>query len=234
MSSSKLTNDTPPNIPDGGCPICLMELDETNQSVTDKVISLCKVANHKFHAVCIDTWVRIHGNCPLCRFPITVLSNGAPIPYLEHARANPVVVPGGGNPFVQRVRGAPNFGADENNYHRHTAAFIGHRIQVARRRASLSESPQLNGMQRINELNTGRQVMPSPASAGPSPAPREGSSQGLLPPLLELSNMSLDAAVNMGGTLNHMNLDDANETVFVQPNSGNYRGIFERQHLNDS
>jgi len=45
------------------CPICLDSL-----SVNDTKRLPC---NHKFHALCVDTWLQRKNICPLCRFPLT-------------------------------------------------------------------------------------------------------------------------------------------------------------------
>ncbi|KAJ8765696.1 hypothetical protein K2173_014818 [Erythroxylum novogranatense] len=46
------------------CSVCLNEFEE-DESL--RLLSNCK---HAFHLPCIDTWLRTHKNCPLCRAPI--------------------------------------------------------------------------------------------------------------------------------------------------------------------
>ncbi|KAL0417858.1 UNVERIFIED_CONTAM: RING-H2 finger protein ATL57 [Sesamum radiatum] len=46
---------------DGGCVICL---DEYQDGDTRAVITAC---DHRFHAVCIKTWLVQNDTCPLCR-----------------------------------------------------------------------------------------------------------------------------------------------------------------------
>lgn len=49
------------------CLVCLSEFQE------NEVLRLLPKCNHAFHIPCIDTWLRSHTNCPLCRAGI--LSN---------------------------------------------------------------------------------------------------------------------------------------------------------------
>ncbi|XP_031096838.1 E3 ubiquitin-protein ligase RING1-like [Ipomoea triloba] len=51
------------------CSVCLNEFQE------DETLRLLPKCNHAFHILCIDTWLRSHTNCPLCRAPI--VSNAA-------------------------------------------------------------------------------------------------------------------------------------------------------------
>lgn len=53
------------------CSVCLSEFQE------DETLRLLPKCNHAFHIRCIDTWLRSHTNCPLCRAPI-VSNAGAP------------------------------------------------------------------------------------------------------------------------------------------------------------
>ncbi|TYI28383.1 hypothetical protein ES332_A05G241000v1 [Gossypium tomentosum] len=43
------------------CSVCLNEFQE------DETVRLLPKCNHAFHISCIDTWLRAHTNCPLCR-----------------------------------------------------------------------------------------------------------------------------------------------------------------------
>ncbi|GMI90985.1 Arabidopsis Toxicos en Levadura 54 [Hibiscus trionum] len=43
------------------CSVCLNEFQE------DETVRLLPKCNHAFHISCIDTWLRSHTNCPLCR-----------------------------------------------------------------------------------------------------------------------------------------------------------------------
>uniref|UniRef100_A0A803PDC6 RING-type E3 ubiquitin transferase n=1 Tax=Cannabis sativa TaxID=3483 RepID=A0A803PDC6_CANSA len=46
------------------CSVCLSEFEE------DETLRLLPKCSHAFHVSCIDTWLRSHKNCPLCRAPI--------------------------------------------------------------------------------------------------------------------------------------------------------------------
>lgn len=43
------------------CSVCLSEFQE------DEDLRLLPKCNHSFHMICIDTWLKSHSNCPLCR-----------------------------------------------------------------------------------------------------------------------------------------------------------------------
>ena len=58
------------------CSVCLSEFEE------DESVRLLPKCSHAFHLSCIDTWLRSHKNCPLCRAPIVC----------ENAAVNPVNV----------------------------------------------------------------------------------------------------------------------------------------------
>ncbi|CAJ1975989.1 unnamed protein product [Sphenostylis stenocarpa] len=46
------------------CAVCLSEFQE------DENLRLLPKCHHAFHLPCIDTWLRSHTNCPICRAPI--------------------------------------------------------------------------------------------------------------------------------------------------------------------
>ncbi|XP_048134516.1 E3 ubiquitin-protein ligase RING1-like [Rhodamnia argentea] len=46
------------------CSVCLSEFEE------DETLRLLPKCSHAFHVPCIDTWLRSHTNCPMCRAPI--------------------------------------------------------------------------------------------------------------------------------------------------------------------
>lgn len=50
------------------CSVCLNEFQE------DETLRLLPKCNHAFHIPCIDTWLRSHTNCPLCRAGIVINS----------------------------------------------------------------------------------------------------------------------------------------------------------------
>ncbi|XP_043710168.1 RING-H2 finger protein ATL52-like [Telopea speciosissima] len=53
------------------CSVCLGEFQE------DETLRLLPKCSHAFHLPCIDTWLRSHTNCPLCRAPIVSNPAGA-------------------------------------------------------------------------------------------------------------------------------------------------------------
>ncbi|XP_062194617.1 E3 ubiquitin-protein ligase Os04g0590900-like [Phragmites australis] len=50
----------------GDCAVCLGEFSD------GELVRLLPRCAHPFHAPCIDTWLRAHVNCPLCRSPVAV------------------------------------------------------------------------------------------------------------------------------------------------------------------
>lgn len=53
------------------CSVCLNEFQE------DETLRLLPKCNHAFHLPCIDTWLRSHTNCPMCRAPIVTSSEAS-------------------------------------------------------------------------------------------------------------------------------------------------------------
>ncbi|TKW01730.1 hypothetical protein SEVIR_8G198400v4 [Setaria viridis] len=51
---------------DGSCAVCLAEFRD------GETLRLLPRCGHAFHRGCIDTWLRAHVNCPLCRAPVQV------------------------------------------------------------------------------------------------------------------------------------------------------------------
>uniref|UniRef100_A0A6N2LTM4 RING-type E3 ubiquitin transferase n=1 Tax=Salix viminalis TaxID=40686 RepID=A0A6N2LTM4_SALVM len=51
-------------VEDTECSVCLNEFQD------DETLRLLPKCSHAFHIPCIDTWLRSHTNCPLCRAPI--------------------------------------------------------------------------------------------------------------------------------------------------------------------
>ncbi|XP_076954886.1 uncharacterized protein LOC143629502 [Bidens hawaiensis] len=51
------------------CSVCLSEFQD------DETLRLLPKCNHAFHVPCIDTWLRSHTNCPLCRAGIVKNTN---------------------------------------------------------------------------------------------------------------------------------------------------------------
>lgn len=51
------------------CSVCLNEFQE------DETLRLLPKCNHAFHIPCIDTWLRSHTNCPMCRAGILMVNS---------------------------------------------------------------------------------------------------------------------------------------------------------------
>ncbi|XP_057497069.1 RING-H2 finger protein ATL54-like [Actinidia eriantha] len=54
------------------CSVCLSEFQE------DETLRLLPKCSHAFHIPCIDTWLRSHTNCPMCRAGIVVAGSAPP------------------------------------------------------------------------------------------------------------------------------------------------------------
>ncbi|XP_073311646.1 RING-H2 finger protein ATL57-like [Primulina huaijiensis] len=81
------------------CSVCLSEFEE-NESL--RLLPKC---NHAFHIPCIDTWLRAHTNCPMCR--TRIVSNPAPISLSENS-----IVPNSGGAEETEQSGAENEDSD--------------------------------------------------------------------------------------------------------------------------
>ncbi|XP_075488549.1 putative RING-H2 finger protein ATL53 [Primulina tabacum] len=81
------------------CSVCLSEFQE-NESL--RLLPKC---NHAFHIPCIDTWLRAHTNCPMCR--TRIVSNPAPMSSSENA-----IVPNSGGAEETEQSGAENENSD--------------------------------------------------------------------------------------------------------------------------
>ncbi|KAL9327347.1 hypothetical protein ACSQ67_007992 [Phaseolus vulgaris] len=53
------------------CSVCLSEFED------DESVRLLPKCSHVFHAPCIDTWLKSHSSCPLCRAAIFTFNNGS-------------------------------------------------------------------------------------------------------------------------------------------------------------
>ncbi|KAF8694727.1 hypothetical protein HU200_037813 [Digitaria exilis] len=56
----------------GDCAVCLGEFTD------GELVRLLPRCAHPFHAPCIDTWLRAHVNCPICRSPVVVVPSDLP------------------------------------------------------------------------------------------------------------------------------------------------------------
>ncbi|KAL6979882.1 RING-type E3 ubiquitin transferase [Sarracenia purpurea var. burkii] len=55
------------------CSVCLSEFEE------DENLRLLPKCTHAFHVICIDTWLKSHSNCPLCRANVVNFVNSSPL-----------------------------------------------------------------------------------------------------------------------------------------------------------
>ncbi|KAG6606257.1 E3 ubiquitin-protein ligase, partial [Cucurbita argyrosperma subsp. argyrosperma] len=55
------------------CSVCLSEFQE------DENLRLLPKCSHAFHLQCIDTWLKSHSNCPLCRANIVSVTASSPL-----------------------------------------------------------------------------------------------------------------------------------------------------------
>lgn len=70
------------------CAVCL------NEFQNDETLRLLPKCNHAFHVPCIDTWLRSHTNCPVCRAGIVSNPLANPVSYsTSRVNSNPIVVP---------------------------------------------------------------------------------------------------------------------------------------------
>ncbi|KAJ1290033.1 hypothetical protein BS78_02G211000 [Paspalum vaginatum] len=61
----------------GDCAVCLGEFSD------GELVRLLPRCAHPFHAPCIDTWLRAHVNCPICRSPVVVAPSDLPVTAAE-------------------------------------------------------------------------------------------------------------------------------------------------------
>lgn len=66
------------------CSVCLNEFRD------GETLRLLPKCNHAFHLPCIDTWLRSHTTCPLCRAAIVPDISSAPIPHTSTASSQPI------------------------------------------------------------------------------------------------------------------------------------------------
>ncbi|OEL27806.1 hypothetical protein BAE44_0011173 [Dichanthelium oligosanthes] len=61
----------------GDCAVCLGEFSD------GELVRLLPRCAHPFHAPCIDTWLRAHVSCPICRSPVVVAPSDLPATVVE-------------------------------------------------------------------------------------------------------------------------------------------------------
>ncbi|KAG8090151.1 hypothetical protein GUJ93_ZPchr0011g28726 [Zizania palustris] len=87
----------------GSCAVCLAEF------IDGDTLRLLPRCHHAFHRGCIDTWLRAHVNCPLCRAPVQVADKAS-----AAAGANAATAAAAGQPEANpRPTGAPGINRAE-------------------------------------------------------------------------------------------------------------------------
>lgn len=86
------------------CAVCL------NEFQNDETLRLLPKCNHAFHVPCIDTWLRSHTNCPVCRAGIVSNPLANTIAYTSRVNSNSIVVP-----VVESSEGGNSETADSND-----------------------------------------------------------------------------------------------------------------------
>lgn len=64
IPTMRFNREASSSIEDAQCSICLGEYQEKD------VLRIMPKCGHNFHLCCIDTWLRKHSTCPVCRFPL--------------------------------------------------------------------------------------------------------------------------------------------------------------------
>ncbi|KAK7309630.1 hypothetical protein RJT34_06516 [Clitoria ternatea] len=66
------------------CPVCLSEFQD------DESVRLLPKCSHAFHLPCIDTWLKSHSSCPLCRASIFTFNGQVTAPVMELPTRNEI------------------------------------------------------------------------------------------------------------------------------------------------
>ncbi|KAI3973967.1 hypothetical protein MKX01_030543 [Papaver californicum] len=96
------------------CSVCLSEFQE------DESLRLLPKCSHAFHLSCIDTWLKSHANCPLCRANI-VCTSPAPLSSFQDSSSSQVCEQGeelqrsSGNRNVSSLTSAVEDPEENNN-----------------------------------------------------------------------------------------------------------------------
>ncbi|XP_062097228.1 RING-H2 finger protein ATL52-like [Humulus lupulus] len=133
------------------CSVCLSEFEE------NEGLRLLPKCNHAFHVPCIDTWLKSHSSCPLCRSNIAPFVTGVmPLPELStvssameyQSRSNEavvIVVHDSESGFLEEVEGdepktpTGDFSQDQAIHHEFGYEYDhGVQIQPLRRSVSLN------------------------------------------------------------------------------------------------
>ncbi|XP_010463804.1 PREDICTED: RING-H2 finger protein ATL51-like [Camelina sativa] len=164
------------------CSVCLSEFQE-NESL--RLLPKC---NHAFHVPCIDTWLKSHSNCPLCRAFIAgaeiVVVTDQPIDVenntdddsvvvvvnldLENSRSRNETV-GGGNggstPKPPEMRESRDGGDEDVNRRSSSGAAVVSIADILREIEDEEESAGVGTSRRVDEGEEGEKTPPPSGSA---------------------------------------------------------------------
>ncbi|KAL5779799.1 hypothetical protein ACOSQ2_010536 [Xanthoceras sorbifolium] len=87
------------------CSVCLNEFKE------DETLRLLPKCNHAFHISCIDTWLKSHTNCPMCRASIVSSPVTAPLPMLDRNSSSSTVI---SNSLISRTETDRQLGENQD------------------------------------------------------------------------------------------------------------------------
>lgn len=122
------------------CSVCLSEFEDGEK------LRLLPKCNHAFHLPCIDTWLKSHSSCPLCRFDIGAAKNSPPV-VPEEAQGEPpditvsaLVQPGNRSVVVihdlengtraVESEGINRVEANDDSHPKPTSDSVGHRREI--------------------------------------------------------------------------------------------------------
>lgn len=86
------------------CPVCLSEFED------DESVRLLPKCSHAFHLPCIDTWLKSHSSCPLCRASIFTFNAAA-----LHVAAPAIELPSRNETSSQNQHADENVGVARDN-----------------------------------------------------------------------------------------------------------------------
>ncbi|KAL5550978.1 hypothetical protein UlMin_001154 [Ulmus minor] len=102
------------------CSVCLSEFED------GETVRLLPKCSHAFHIPCIDTWLRSHSNCPLCRAQVVcgnASTNPLPQPTVTESSSSNVLVPASqpanGNEVTTQEHLSERASGDEETDHGH-------------------------------------------------------------------------------------------------------------------
>ncbi|XP_061365744.1 E3 ubiquitin-protein ligase RING1-like [Gastrolobium bilobum] len=142
------------------CSVCLGEFQQ------EESLRLLPKCSHAFHIPCIDTWLRSHKNCPLCRAPVVHDAGcGAEVRVTDEPDSN-VNVSGQNQNQEAHVENFDHFGESESSTLRigdddssncHSSEEVEEEIQPVRRSISMDSSSASMIFHDVLDLNSDRE-----------------------------------------------------------------------------